>query len=88
MSRKCWPVLKRALTSDSDIRAEIRKIINLRDEYGDKPIDDAIQLNQPPDVVHALLDLGSDVGKANVRVTYITNLNVFTCYLDLSLIHI
>ena len=39
-------MLKRAIESKDEIRAELQNVINLGDEYGDKPIDDAIDFNQ------------------------------------------
>ena len=68
--RECWPVLKRTLQLNDAIRTELQNIVNLEDAYHVKPIDDAIEFNQPPDVLNTLLELGANIGEVNRKVTY------------------
>ena len=68
--RDCWPVLKRTLQLNNDIKTELQNVVNLEDDYHVKPIDDAIEFNQPPDVLNTLLELGANIGEASSKVTY------------------
>ena len=63
-------MIKRAIDSQDEIKAELQNIINVENKDHHKAIDDAIAYNQPPDVINGLLELGSTVVPTKVTVRF------------------